>query len=67
MPSDIASFLKKNNVNISEIDVWIFEHLTDPNKENIFKGKIADLQDKQFSDLSVMVIDQNIRQSYLEF
>lgn len=67
MPSDIALFLKNNGVNTREIDVWIFEYLTDKEKETIFRGKIIDLENKTFSDLSVMVIDQNKRQTYLEF
>jgi cobalt-precorrin-7 (C5)-methyltransferase len=66
MPADIALFLKNNGVNTREIDVWVFEYLTDKEKETIFKGKIIDLENKTFSDLSVMVIDQNKRQTYLE-
>ena len=67
MPSDIALFLKNNGVNTREIDVWIFEHLTDKEKETIFRGKMIDLENKKFSDLSVMVIDQNKRETYLNF
>ena len=67
MPSDIALFLKNNGVNTREIDVWIFEHLTDKEKETIFRGKMIDLENKTFSDLSVMVIDQNKRETYLNF
>ena len=67
MPSDIALFLKNNGVNTREIDVWIFEYLTDKEKETIFRGKIIDLENKTFSDLSVMVIDQNKKETYLNF
>ena len=67
MPADIALFLKNNGVNTREIDVWVFEYLTDKEKETIFRGKMIDLENKAFSDLSVMVIDQNKRQTYLEF
>lgn len=66
MESDIAFFLKEKGIDTSEIDVWVFEYLTDCDKENIFRGKISDLENKQFSDLSVMVIDQNKRQTYLD-
>ncbi len=52
---------------LGEIDVWIFEHLTDKEKETIFRGKMIDLENKKFSDLSVMVIDQNKRETYLNF
>ena len=67
MPSDIALFLKNNGVNTREIDVWIFEYLTDKEKETIFRGKMIDLENKTFSDLSVMVIDQNKKETYLNF
>ena len=67
MQSDIAFFLKSNGINTREIDVWVFEYLTDLEKETIFRGKISDLESKKFSDLSVMIIDQNNRQTYLEF
>lgn len=66
MQSDIAFFLKSNGINTSEIDVWVFEYLTDSEKETIFRGKLSDLENKKFSDLSVIVIDQNNRQTYLE-
>lgn len=66
MQSDIAFFLKSNGINTTEIDVWVFEYLTDSEKETIFRGKISDLESKKFSDLSVMIIDQNNRQTYLE-
>lgn len=66
MQSDIAFYLKSNGIKTSEIDVWVFEYLTDSEKERIFRGKLSDLENKKFSDLSVMVIDQNNRQTYLE-
>jgi precorrin-6y C5,15-methyltransferase (decarboxylating) CbiE subunit len=67
MPADIALFFKNNGINTREIDVWVFEYLTDKEKETIFKGKMIDLENKAFSDMSIMVIDQNKRQTYLEF
>jgi precorrin-6B methylase 1 len=67
MASEIALFLKNNGVNTREIDVWIFEYLTDKEKETIFRGKMIDLENKTFSDLSVMVIDQYKKETYLNF
>jgi precorrin-6y C5,15-methyltransferase (decarboxylating) CbiE subunit len=67
MPSDISLFLRKNGVDTSKIDVWVFENLTNNEKETVYKGKMDSLENKDFSALSVMVIDQNIRQTYLEF
>ena len=65
MQSDIALFLKKNGIEISNLTVWVFEHLT-KDEETIFKGRVADLEGREFSDLSVMVIDQVKRQTYLQ-
>jgi cobalt-precorrin-7 (C5)-methyltransferase len=65
--SDIAIFLKRNGIATSNLKVWVFENLTEDNKENVFKGKVNDLEGREFSDLSVMVIDQVKRQTYLQF
>ena len=54
-------------IDTSKIDVWIFENLSDDKNETIYKGKLDSLENKNFSALSVMVIDQNTRQTYLEF
>jgi cobalt-precorrin-7 (C5)-methyltransferase len=67
MPSDISLFLKAKGIDTSKIDVWVFENLSDDKNETIYKGKLDSLENKKFSDLSVMVIDQNTRQTYLEF
>jgi cobalt-precorrin-7 (C5)-methyltransferase len=67
MQSDIALFLKKNGIEISNLTVWVFEYLTKDDKETAFKGKVIDLEGREFSDLSVMVIDQVKRQTYLQF
>jgi cobalt-precorrin-7 (C5)-methyltransferase len=67
MPADVSLFLKDNGIDTKKINVWVFEYLTNKEKETIFKGKLIDLEDKIFSDLSVMIIDQNKSQTYLEF
>jgi cobalt-precorrin-7 (C5)-methyltransferase len=67
MQSDIALFLKENGIEISNLTVWVFEYLTKDDKETAFKGKVIDLEGREFSDLSVMVIDQVKRQTYLHF
>jgi len=67
MPSEISLFIKEKGLDTSKIDVWVFENLTNDGKETTFTGKMSSLENKNFSDLSVMVIDQNKRQTYLEF
>lgn len=66
MQSEIAKFLRQNRVDTTKLKTWVFEHLT-TEKETTFRGTVADLEGKEFSDLSVMVIDQTKRQTYLEF
>jgi cobalt-precorrin-7 (C5)-methyltransferase len=67
MQSDIAIFLKKNGIDTSNLKSWVFEHLTKENKETVFKGNVSNLEGREFSELSVMVIDQVKRQTYLQF
>lgn len=57
MPSEISLFLKENEIDTSKINVWIFENLTNEEKETVFRGKMDLVENKKFSDLSVMVID----------
>ena len=66
MPSEIASYLRKNGFNTSNIPVHVFESLTN-GKEQTFSGVVSDLEGKEFSDLSVMVISQTKPESYVNF
>jgi precorrin-6y C5,15-methyltransferase (decarboxylating) CbiE subunit len=66
MQSDIAIFLRKNGIDTSNLKVWVFEYLTKDNKETVFKGRVNELEGREYSDLSVMVIDQVKRQTYLQ-
>lgn len=67
MQSDIAIFLKKNGVDTSDLKVCVFEHLTQGEKETVFKGNVSNLEGKYFDPFSVMVIDQVKRKTYLQF
>jgi len=66
MESDIALFLRNNMLQTDNLDVWVFEFLTKGN-ERTFRGKVSELEERQFDALSVMVIDQVKRRTYLEF
>tara|TARA_B000000460_G_scaffold216564_1_gene166216 strand:- start:427 stop:1125 length:699 start_codon:yes stop_codon:yes gene_type:complete len=66
MPSEIAFYLKKNGFDTSRIPVYVFESLTN-GKEQTFSGFISELEGKEFSDLSVMVISQTKPESYINF
>jgi len=66
MPSEIAFYLKKNGFDTSKIPVHVFESLTN-GKEQTFSGFVSELEGKEFSDLSVMVISQTESESYINF
>jgi precorrin-6y C5,15-methyltransferase (decarboxylating) CbiE subunit len=66
MQSEIALFLKKECVDTSSLIVWVFEFLT-TTEEKLFKGRLNELEGRNFSPMSVMVIDQVTRKTYLEF
>jgi len=66
MPSEIAFYLKKNGFDTSNIPVHVFESLTN-GKDQTFSGSVQELEGKEFSDLSVMVISQTRSESYISF
>ena len=66
MPSEAAFYLKKNGFDTSKIPVHVFESLTN-GKEQTFSGFVSELEGKEFSDLSVMVISQTKLESYINF
>jgi len=66
MPSEIAKYLKNNGFETSKMKVYVFEAVTTEN-ETVFKGRVDELEDKEFSDLSVMVFDQVELESYVNF
>ena len=66
MPSEVAFYLKKNGFDTSKIPVRVFESLTN-GKEQTFSGFVSELEGKEFSDLSVMVISQTKPESYINF
>jgi cobalt-precorrin-7 (C5)-methyltransferase len=66
MQSEIAKFLRESGIDTTKLKVWVFEHLT-TDKETAFRGMVVDLEGKEFSALSVVVVDQTKRQTYLNF
>ena len=66
MPSEVAFYLKKNGFDTPKIPAFVFESLTN-GKERTFSGFVSELEGKEFSDLSVMVISQTKPESYVSF
>ena len=66
MPSEVAIYLKKNGFDTANIPVYVFESLTN-GREQTFAGSMQELEGKEFSDLSVLVISQTKPESYINF
>jgi len=66
MPSEIAIYLKNNGFDTNNMKVHIFEALTTEN-EISFVGTVKDLEGKEFSDLSVIVFNQSVLDSYMNY
>ena len=66
MPSEIATYLKNNGFDTSRMNVHVFEALTTKD-ETTFEGTVDQLEDREFSDLSVMVFNQVKLESYVNF
>lgn len=66
MQSEIAKYLKVHGFDTANLKVHVFEFLT-TDKETEFVGTVRDLEGKEFSDLSVMVINQTKLESYINF
>ena len=64
MPSEIAKYLKQNGFDTSKMKVHVFEALTAENEAG-FEGMVEQLEEKEFSDLSVMVFNQATLESYI--
>ena len=66
MPSEIAIYLKEHNFDTDKIKVHVFEAITTEN-ETSFVGTVKDLEGKEFSDLSIMVLNQTSLDSYMNY
>lgn len=66
MPSEIAKYLKKNGFDTEKIRVHVYEALT-TDQETVFEGTVRELEEKSFSDLSVMVFNQADLDSYMNY
>ena len=66
MPSEIAVYLRENNFDTTKMKVHVFEAITTED-ETSFEGVVKDLEGKEFSDLSVMVFNQAVLDSYMNY
>ena len=66
MPSEIAIYLKNNGFKTENMKIHVFESLTTTNETN-FIGTVKDLEGKNYSDLSVMIFNQTILDSYMNY
>ncbi len=66
MASEIAVYLREHNFDTTKMKVHVFEAITTEN-ETSFVGTVKDLEEKEFSDLSVMVFNQTSLDSYMNY
>tara|TARA_Y100000588_G_scaffold65696_1_gene65663 strand:- start:515 stop:1213 length:699 start_codon:yes stop_codon:yes gene_type:complete len=66
MPSEISKYLRNNGFDTKHMKVHVFEAITTEN-ETSFEGTVDQLEEKEFSDLSVMVFNQATLESYVNF
>lgn len=66
MPSEIAIYLREHGFDTEKIKAHVFEAITTEN-ETSFEGTVKDLEEKEFSDLSVMVFNQVSLDSYMNY
>ncbi len=66
MPSEIAVYLRENNFDTTKMKVHVFEAITTEN-ETSFVGTVKDLEEREFSDLSVLVFNQTSLDSYMNY
>jgi len=66
MASEIAVYLREHNFPTDKMKVHVFEAITTEN-ETSFVGTVKDLEEKEFSDLSVIVFNQLSLDSYMNY
>ncbi|RNJ75738.1 MAG: precorrin-6y C5,15-methyltransferase (decarboxylating) subunit CbiE [Nitrosopumilus sp. H8] len=66
MPSEIAAYLRERGFATDKLRVHVFEALT-TDAETRFTGTVKELEGREFSDLSVMVFDQAVPDSYINY
>jgi len=66
MASEIALYLREHGFHTSKMKVHVFEAITTAN-DTSFVGMVKDLEEKEFSDLSVIVFNQVNLDSYMNY
>ena len=66
MPSEIVRYLKDMGINTAVLKTHVFEALS-TSKETHFEGMAKELEGKEFSPLSIMILDQSRPDSYMNY
>ena len=66
MPSEVAVYLSDVGFETENMAVHVYENLT-MSDERTFEGKVNELEGREFSDMVVMVMDQNKPDSYMNY
>lgn len=66
MPSDIASYLAENQIDTSALRMGVYENLTTSQQKETW-GVVSDFLGSLFSDMLVVVLDQNTPDPYTNY
>jgi len=66
MPSEIARYLKRMGIDTSSLRAHVFEAIT-TDEETHFRGTADELEGREFSPLSIMVLGQAEPDSYMNY
>lgn len=66
MPSEIAAFLRGAGVDTGSLRARVYENLTAAN-ESVFDGPAADMEGREFSDMSVLVLGESRPDPYTNY
>ena len=66
MPSDIAAYLAENQIEVGMLRMCVYENLTTPQQKETW-GVVSDFLDLSFSDMLVVILDQNTPDPYTKY
>ncbi len=66
MPSEAAAYMREHNFDTRRMRASVFEALT-TEQENRFDGTVYELEGKEFSDMCVVVFNQAVPDSYMNY
>lgn len=66
MPSDVAAYLAENQIDVDTLRMCVYENLTTTQQKETC-GVVADFSGSSFSDMLVVILDQNMLDPYTNY